>query len=407
MGRSTRSPATPQLVVQPFLEFDFPSNGVTIDDLRTKHTFAHTVYRPLLSLHESITTANDEREKTAKIAAFLDRFFGEANAESRMQDALERSESILRRGLDRYVPPEHRSTLGLREDEEPGTLEGLISNMFSGQQDEEARRRAFLARRRFYLIRFLLQLDGSSAAPFLSGQAANRALELLKEVFLRPEEIRDYPLFSLHDLENAGRCLDARLSPPPTRTGCRESRVLLRKFRDLTGQERPILCCIRLKDPFAILIRMLRDELHQPEHVPDLRGIRFVCFSHEDRIACLETLLDRCPSIESTADDWVDLYSGTAVRLVNRFSARYFRVLKFAAKCAGSLWEFQIMHVHDFLNLWYSEGEENWHRYRLRQLFALFFPQFFPRRHFGLRWRKDHVRRGFNEWATREPRVIP
>lgn len=406
MGRSAKHAAAPQLVVQPFLDIDFPTTDEDLAALGARNTFAYSVVRPLFVLHRELNGTPGE-ERQAKVAAFLDRFFGEPDAEFRMQRALEQSKVLFVQGLERYVPEAHRSKLGLAGENGVESVESLIADMFNTVASDEARRRAFVARRRYYFLRFLLHLERSDASLQRSSEATRRAMEILNDRFFVPTDSGEVTLYTQHDPANEGRCLDARTELPLTWQEHRESRVRIRTFRDLDGVERPILVQLRVKDPFAIVVRMLREELHHPEHVPDLRGIRFVCLSHEDRLACLKTLLGRFPIIGSTADDWVDLYSGTAVRQVNRFSSRYFRVLKFSAEFTEALWEFQIMHVHDFANLWYSSGEENWHRYRLRQLFALFFPRFFPRRHFGFRWKKGAMKHAFTEWVLREPRTIP
>ena len=407
MRRRSVSPAAPQLVAQPFLDYAFPTNAGTVDALRERNTFAHSVIAPLFTLHERIGRNRTDDAQRAEIDAFLTRFFGTVQAGDHMRAALTRARALLMNGLDPYVPDDRRKVLGLLDDDALVSLDEVLRDMFARGQSSDAVRRAFVARRRYFLARYLLHLDRSDAAIERSTMLKQQAHAALHDDFLIPATEEATVFCSNHDPANEDRCLDVRTTSQPQWTHQRSALVHLQQFRCLQEKTRPVLVQIRMKDPFAILIRMLRDELPHPEHVPDLRGIRFICFSHDDRRACLDALLERFPIVASTADDWVDLYAGTAVRRLNRFSSRYFRVLKFAAEFAGALWEFQIMHAKDFTNLWYSTGEENWYRYRLRQLVALFFPRFFPRRIYGIRWGKPSTYASFAAWISREPRRFP
>ncbi|MDO8463142.1 MAG: hypothetical protein Q7S96_02635 [bacterium] len=149
----------------------------------------------------------------------------------------------------------------------------------------------------------------------------------------------------------------------------------------------PVGVFIRVKRPFSIYLRMLRERTLNAMRIPDPFGFRFVCCSSHDRRAFEQHLYDRLPVIERTRTQYLDRYGHTNERRPNQYSARNFRVTMWCADIAGARWEFQLMDAPDFVNLWCSKGSENWYLYRLRQLIALFFRHCFPKEHTGVDWK--------------------
>ncbi len=397
--------AAPRVVVQPFLDTDLLRRDDIPDGLRERDPFAYAFFKPLAELHGAIRGTDGDPRRAMLGREFLERSLDVALSDDELRDWLHRAQRLLPDTLATYLPPQYRDQLWSSQDPPVDTMEELLTRAFARGESARTIRRTFEARRTCFLLHFLLRLRRNGIIGPEADAAQERAWAVLQESFLVPDRIEECTLYTNHDPDNEMRCLDARCSgEPPAWASRRETSVRLRYFRDLQGVERPILVRLRAKKPFAVLLRMQRDALRSPDYVPDLRGIRFACFGHEDRLACLETILERFPLLRSTISDWVDWYSGAASRYRNRFSSRYFRAQEFSGEFAASKWEFQIMHVHDFVNLWYSNGEESWHRYRLRQLVHLLLPRYFPRSIYGIRWGRHHLHAAFDAWVLQEPR---
>jgi hypothetical protein len=397
--------------VQPLLDPDIPTTPEALNALRDRNPYAHAVIRPLFELHHRIMQTGDR----SLVAQYFERSFGVTHdADVAIQDAIASAQHLLTHPeLHGMTPPIFRNTLWPKDvlHRVPSTIADLLPVVFGKASNQADRLRTFEARRLLTLVLFCTRLQRSIASPDRSQDTLVHVRGLLEEQLLIPGKVEERILYTNHDPANADRCATARFDEQPQwGERSRDTPIAVRFFRDASGQEHPVIVRLRVKDAFGILRRMLRDHLPFPEYVLDLRGVRFICFSHEDRRALLDQLTAKFPRVATTIGDWVDRYSETAVRGLNRFSSSYFRAQKFSCEFSehSRMWEVQVMHVHDYANLWYSLGRENWYQYHLRQLFALVFPQLFPTAIYGVSWtRRSPATRHFLSWVQNEWRKSP
>ncbi|MBI2483131.1 hypothetical protein HYV74_03050 [Candidatus Uhrbacteria bacterium] len=389
-------------MAHPLLASRIDMDEGALQQLRKHRTFDYTNIR----LFESLI-----RERQAHPEGALRLMQGafpfippEENAERAIGGAIGEAHTMLAQQIEQWIPEEHAKTIRRNTviHEPPGSLNELLAIMMPKSDREEQRRLSFEARRLHHLAMLILRIRyggylGASTPSFYkrSLDAYSYVQDLFQKQLITqlPNERTIFANFTNVEGKNPeGRCLDVSFTP---KAGWQSITLPdVGQFQDTCKRAIDCLIQYRVKTPFSIILHMLRDNISFPEWVEDIRGIRIACWSHDDRITCYETLAKTFPRFGFWTAGWNDRYTKTSQRALNRFSGSYFRAMKLYGEFddQSGPWEVQIMHIRDYLNLWYSRGEENWFRYRLRQLLRLFFPVYFPTQYYQVPWSSDRIR---------------
>lgn len=391
----------PPPVAHPLLTPRQITDETTLKLLRDQRPFDHTIIALVQQL------AQERRDHPRGASRLLHGAFPDAvsdHLEQSIRGAILEAHTTIQRQLMEWLPEEYVRRIHVNTElrAPPESLNELLAIVYPTTKREADFRKSFEARRLLHLAMLLFRIRHGSHHADPQGESVfgksmsvlPRVQELFQTQFLTrlPEDRTMYANCTVMEGNPEGRCLDVSFTEKPE---WQTMQLTVSGFRDTSGQrEHDILTTYRVKTPFSIILHMLRDNIPYPEWVMDIRGIRLVVWSHEARIACFEALARHFPRLAWSTAGWNDRYSKTIQRALNRFSGSYFRAMKLYAEIddGSGPWEFQIMHIRDYVNLWYSRGEENWYRYRLRQLLTLFFPLFFPTVLYQIPWSGDTIR---------------
>lgn len=293
-------------------------------------------------------------------------------------------------------------------------------------------RKYFELARKLYLAKYFLKIEFSDSNEKQVRRDLNEMETFLKENIFYQEDgkIVEEEIDITAYLDSRGVCL--AVQTPFNKQGFRQPRgfdsklkfpVKIRYLRMKGGKKgAPVIYESRLKSPYSHLSKMLRERLHSPDEVHDIRAMRFINVPVPGKEIdgaiprgggqLLQQIIQRNEDAQSGKDnEWANRQlmdsvtrrifpsPGTATRVRldykerSKYSSPQYEVLKFDDIYRGKGWEVQVQGLINWISAQVAiDDAVNHGLFRLNQHLGETFPDLFPQIIYGINWEDPRVR---------------